>query len=199
MSPHNRRTNRRAAATKAALKIKFWKDDAATESASQSTQVSKRNQFENQIKVPFGSSFANAANKKKASKDKKKKQGNVTKKALSKAYAKATLAATEDPAAGVYQGLSINEHAAHLQAELACQSEHEAYLQRRQARMVHSDNKMVFSLKTTYNMEKKHPDSPDYSPVKALNLSRTFRHAKLVKIVRCTRQCDTVIRFKNVY
>ena len=193
------RTSRRAAAAKANQKLlKIWNDGGSGDEKPSQPRTA-RNQFENgSKKQPFAKLDANTV------KDKKDEKAQEAKKVHeSKAQEAAKLADDKAAAAANQQPNDPPtdeelEQARRMEDELTRHREHEIYLQRRAARMVHSDNKMEFSRRTCYNMHNKAPDSPAHSPIVAIKLKRVLKYSKIVRIHRSTRHADTIIKLKNV-
>ena len=205
-----RLTSRRAAAVNANQKLlKIWLDKDGVDEAP-----SARNQFENTDTVPFRKRDMNVT---KEAKDVKKMQKHAKKthdeskaQELEETKAATNLTTTkkravddngnvEEPATDAATApVEGYEPAQLLEAAEIRQREHEAHLQRRAARMVHSNKKMVLSWRTRCNMRnKRHPNSPDHSPIKATDLRLALKYSKIVKFRRSTRRAVTANKFKN--
>jgi len=194
------RTSRRAAAAKANQKLlKIWNDDGSGDEKPSQPRTA-RNQFENgSKKQPFAKLDGNAVKAKKDEKVQKAKKVHESKaqEAAKLADEKAAAAAANQQPTDPPMDEEL-EQARRMEDELTRQRDHATYLERRAARMVHSDKKMVFSSRTCYNMHNKAPDSPAHSPIRAIELKRVLKYSKIVRIHRSTRHANTIIKLKNV-
>ena len=190
MSPITRTTTRRSGATKVVTKIKIRNEIAS----AKGQHITKRHFFENHNPVPFGNSSTNAQNKKKLV--------ATSKPPIKTKHTKTKAQANAPPEANDKENGIPDESLQHDDRRLEDERialEREAYYQRRVARMVHSDKPMRFSWRTCYNMtHDHHPDSPIYSPIKAIDLAYAFQHSQVVQIKRSTRDAEMTIRFKKI-